>query len=58
MLFQQMKSNNSIKIEAVGVQSTTSQLREEDASLNSSPINTSSIAIGIYNIQHNSIFHK
>ena len=56
MLFQQMKSNNRM-IEAVGVQLPTNQLKE-DLSLNSSLIDTPSIAVANYNIQHNSLLHK
>ena len=67
MLSQQMKSCDSIKIETVGVRSPTDQLIEEFCRLNhhtrlrlgmvslnrhnSSPIDTSSIAITHYNIQ-------
>ena len=51
MLFQQLKSGNIVKIEAVGVQLSTGQLKED--SHESSPTNASSIAIGNSNIQHN-----
>ena len=69
-LIQQMKSYDGIKIETVGVQLPTDQLKEELFRLNlhsrttggvslnrhlSSPIDTSSIAITNYNIQRNSI---
>ena len=53
MLFQQMNSNNRT-IEADGFQLPTNQLRE-DSSLNSSPIDTPSIAVANYNNQYTSI---
>ena len=56
MLFQQMKSRNSIKIEAEGVQSPTGRLREE--SHNSSLIDTSSIDVGNYDHYNTRIPYK
>ena len=52
-----MKSSNSIKIEVDGVQSPTDQLRD-NSSLNSSPIDTPSIAIGNYDHYDTSIPYK
>ena len=56
MLFQQMKSSNSIKIEADGVQLLTDQMGEDLST--SSLIDTSSIAVTNYNNQHNNMYGK
>ena len=64
-----MKSSNSIKIEAVDVKLLTDQLKDdphinpstltnEDSLHKSSPIDTPSIALVNYNIQHDNISHN
>ena len=66
MLFQQMKSSNSIKIEADGVQLPTNQSRDNprmnitttDSLQKSSLVDAPSITLGNYNIQGNNISRK
>ena len=58
MLFQQLKSTCSIKIEADYIHSPTGQLNEEYTPHKYSPIDASSIAVANYNFQHNNISNK